>query len=129
MTDRTAPLKPAIHLPDSRLGKRQPKGDHNRRLSLGIDVDHFAAEAGIQPDALREYEQTGPGRRFDARLGERIGEALDRLESVLPNSQTGRLRPSTRLRAGDVGQIQSWPALRASENPDDWQRYCPGDGM
>ena len=32
---------------DDRAGAsdRQPKGDHNRRLALGIDIDDFAAEA------------------------------------------------------------------------------------
>jgi hypothetical protein len=27
--------------------EREPKGDHNRRLSLGLDLDAFAAEAGV----------------------------------------------------------------------------------
>jgi hypothetical protein len=70
--------------------QRQPKGDHNRRISLGLDPDKFAAEAGVTTEELREYERTSPDHRFDPAVAERIGNTLDRLEAVLPNSQTGR---------------------------------------
>lgn len=69
---------------------RQPKGDHNRRLSLGLDADAFAAEAGVTVDALREYEMTAPDHDFDVEVAQRVGEALERLEAILPNSETGR---------------------------------------
>lgn len=66
---------------------RQPKGDHNRRLALGLDVDTFAAEAGISTDELREYEQTWPDHDFDAEVARRVGVALQRLEANPPPSQ------------------------------------------
>ena len=69
---------------------RQPKGDHNRRLSLGLEPEEFAAEAGVSVKALREYEMTGPDQDFDVEVARRIGEALEKLEAVLPNSTTGQ---------------------------------------
>ena len=75
-------------LPDP--SDRQPKGDHNRRISLGLDIDQFAAEAGVSPEALREYELTSPDHDFDEEVARRVGYTLERLEQVLPNSQTGR---------------------------------------
>ena len=38
--------------------ERMPKGDHNRRLSLGLDIDQFAVEAGITAEQLYKYEMT-----------------------------------------------------------------------
>ena len=66
---------------------REPKGDHNRRLSLGMDPDMFAVEAGISVEALREYEETGPDHPFDLEIARRIGETLERLEASPPSSQ------------------------------------------
>jgi hypothetical protein len=59
---------------------RSPKGDHNRRLSLGLDPDRFAAEAGISTDELRRYELTDVDGPFDPRVAERVGDTLERLE-------------------------------------------------
>jgi len=70
--------------------ERQPKGDHNRRLSLGIGLEEFAAEAGVTAEALREYDMTSPDHDFDVEVAHRVGEALERLEAVLPNSTTGQ---------------------------------------
>jgi hypothetical protein len=69
---------------------REPKGDHNRRLSLGMDPDVFAAEAGISVEALREYESTGPDGRFNLDVATLVGLALDRLEAVPPSTQAVR---------------------------------------
>jgi len=69
---------------------REPKGDHNRRLSLGLDLDTFAAEAGVAPEALREYEMTSPDHPFDLEIARRVGEALERLEADPPASQIVR---------------------------------------
>lgn len=66
---------------------RFPKGDHNRRLALGMDPDVFAAEAGVTTDALREYEATSPDHDFDRVVAERVGAALERLEANPPASQ------------------------------------------
>jgi hypothetical protein len=104
---------------------RQPKGDHNRRLSLGIDAARFAAEAGITPEALKDYETTGPDHRFDARVAQRVGETLDRLEAILPNSQTGRQRPAGNARVDDVGRLLGLPRLDSIEESPDWPRYGP----
>jgi transcriptional regulator with XRE-family HTH domain len=70
--------------------ERQPKGDHNRRLALGLKLEEFAAEAGVTPEALREYEMTSPDHDFDVEVAHRVGDALERLEAVLPNSTTGQ---------------------------------------
>lgn len=69
---------------------RVPKGDHNRRLSLGMDLDHFAREAGLTPEQVHEYEMTGADHPFDLDVAQRYGEALERLESNPPNSQSVR---------------------------------------
>lgn len=68
----------------------QPKGDHNRRVSLGLDPEQFAAEAGISTEQLRDYERTAPDDDYDPSVAERVAQALDRLEETLPNLQTGR---------------------------------------
>jgi hypothetical protein len=70
MTDFTAP------------GERQPKGDHNRRIALGFDIDAFAQEAGITTEQLHEYETTAPNHDFDAEVARLVGIALERLESA-----------------------------------------------
>ncbi|MDB5615069.1 MAG: hypothetical protein JWQ22_2722, partial [Devosia sp.] len=44
---------------------RSPKGDHNRRLALGIVPDVFALEAGVTTESLRQYEATSPDHDFD----------------------------------------------------------------
>lgn len=70
--------------------RHQPKGDHNRRLSLGLDPDQFAAEAGITTEELRDYERTGPDHDYDPSVALRVNLALNRLEETMPNLQTGR---------------------------------------
>lgn len=67
---------------------RQPKGDHNRRLSLGIDINDFAVHAGLTPEQVREYEKTSPDHEFDREVARRYGEALERLEANPPSSQS-----------------------------------------
>lgn len=66
---------------------RQPKGDHNRRIALGLDIDDFALEAGVAPEALRAYEATGPDEDFDIYIAQLVGAALERLEANPPASQ------------------------------------------
>jgi hypothetical protein len=67
--------------------QREPKGDHNRRLSLGLEPEDFAREAGITVEELRAYELTSPDQDFDLAVAQRVGEALDRLEANPPPSQ------------------------------------------
>ena len=74
----------------SNTADRQPKGDHNRRLSLGLEPEQFAAEAGITTEQLRDYENTWPDHEFDMEVARRIGEALERLEAMPPDSQVVR---------------------------------------
>ncbi len=69
---------------------REPKGDHNRRLSLGVDPDRFAVLAGISTEALRKYELTGPDEDFDLEIARRVGETLDRLEADPPPTEAVR---------------------------------------
>ena len=74
----TFPIDPSL---------RMPKGDHNRRLALGLEPEQFAAEAGVSVDALREYELTSPDQDFDLDVAQRVGAALERLEANPPASQ------------------------------------------
>ena len=67
--------------------RREPKGDHNRRLALGLDADQFAVEAGISVEALRAYELTGPDQDFDLDVARQVGYTLERLEANPPASQ------------------------------------------
>ncbi|WP_143145597.1 hypothetical protein [Devosia enhydra] len=67
--------------------ERQPRGDHNRRLSLGMEPDAFAAAAGITVDELRGYELTSPDHRYNPEVARRSGETLDRLEAHPPDTQ------------------------------------------
>ncbi|WP_127142854.1 hypothetical protein [Pelagibacterium montanilacus] len=69
---------------------RQPKGDHNRRLSLGMEVDDFAAEAGLTPEEVYNYEMTSVDYEFDLEVARKYGEALDRLEAHPPATQRVR---------------------------------------
>lgn len=73
--------------------RRQPKGDHNRRLAMGIGPEDFAAEAGITEQALRDYERTAPDHTFDVEVARLVGLALDRLEQVRPNSEAAGIDP------------------------------------
>jgi hypothetical protein len=62
--------------------KRLPRGDLNRRLSLGMTLDEMAAEANVTPEKLREYEHTNPAAHFNTGVARLVGEALERLEST-----------------------------------------------
>jgi len=70
--------------------QREPKGDHNRRMSLGLDLDQFAAEAGITAKQLKSYEMTLPDEEFDLDVARKVGAALDRLEAAPPATQKVR---------------------------------------
>ncbi len=72
--------------------QREPRGDRNRRVSLGIDPEQFAAEAGISVDDLRAYENAADDHMFSPTIAQRVGETLDRLEQVLPNSEAAGVR-------------------------------------
>ena len=105
---------------------RQPKGDHNRRLSLGLDAAHFAVEAGITLETLKDYENTGPGHRFDARGADRIGATLDRLEAILPNSQTGRRQAAAGVVIERIGLVMRLPIVGSLEADNEHPVYAPG---
>lgn len=66
---------------------RQPKGDHNRRIALGLDIEDFAHLAGVTPEAVRAYEATGPDDDFDLAVAQLVGAALERIEANPPSSQ------------------------------------------
>lgn len=88
-SDRSVAESDSANAPhaDVATSDRQPKGDHNRRLALGMDIDAFAAEAGVTTDELRGYEGTWPDHEFDPRVAARVGQALQRLEADPPPSQ------------------------------------------
>ena len=69
---------------------QQPKGDHNRRLALGLDLDQFAIEAGVTAKELKDYEMTLPDDDFDPEVASKVGAALERLEASPPPSQKVR---------------------------------------
>ena len=60
---------------------RLPRGDKNRRLSLGASGEEMAAAAGISVEELHDYEHTQPDRHFRLDVGEKVGAALERLEA------------------------------------------------
>ena len=68
--------------------QRSPKGDHNRRIALGLSLDDFAAEAGIDPEALRRYETTGPDDDFDLAIAHEVGVTLEQLEAIAEQPST-----------------------------------------
>jgi transcriptional regulator with XRE-family HTH domain len=70
--------------------QREPKGDHNRRLSLGLDLDQFAREAGVTPRQLKDYEMSLPDDDLDPDVASRVGAALARLEANPPPEQKVR---------------------------------------
>lgn len=85
--------------------KRSPKGDHNRRLSLGIGADEFAATAGVSSDALRHYEFANVDDALDPHVAERVGHALERLEAhSRPKVDNGDV-PQSDTMAGRVGAV------------------------
>jgi hypothetical protein len=61
--------------------ERSPKGDHNRRLALGIDIDVFAENAGVSTEQLHDYETTGPDGKFDLAVAHKVGVLLGRYEA------------------------------------------------
>jgi hypothetical protein len=70
--------------------QRFPKGDHNRRLALGLEPEELAFHAGISVDELHQYEFTPPDGTFDPVVADRVGTALERLEAVVePKVENG----------------------------------------
>ena len=61
---------------------RLPRGDKNRRLSLGASREEMAAAAGISVEELHDYEHTQPDRHFRFDVAERVGAALELLEAT-----------------------------------------------
>lgn len=56
-------------------------------MALGMDIEDFALEAGVTPEALRGYETTSPDHDFDVYIADLVGAALERLEANPPASQ------------------------------------------
>lgn len=95
---------------------RQPKGDHNRRLALGMDIDDFALEAGLTAAQVHEYEMTSPDHAFDANVAMRYGAALDRLEANPPPTQ--RVQNTSTLPPGTANEnAKAAPAFKDGEPP------------
>ena len=78
---------------ETKLRDRQPKGDHNRRLALGLEMDEFAAQAGVTADELREYEQTWPDHDFDLDVARRIGAGVAAAQDQVPLGGLVAARP------------------------------------
>jgi hypothetical protein len=66
------------HDPHDRL----PRGDKNRRLSLGASREEMAEAAGITVEQLHDYEQAQPDRHFSPAIAGRVGAALEQLEAT-----------------------------------------------
>ena len=60
---------------------RLPRGDKNRRLSLGVTREEMATTAGVTVEQLHDYEHTQPDRRFSIAIARRVGAALEALEA------------------------------------------------
>jgi hypothetical protein len=60
---------------------RLPRGDKNRRLSLGVTREEMATTAGVTVEQLHDYEHTQPDRRFSIAIARRVGAALEALET------------------------------------------------
>ena len=82
--------------------ERSPKGDHNRRLSLGIDPAVFARQAGISESELRAYEATAPDYDFDLSVAEKVGSALELMEVVKPPLVTNGPKPKNESIGGNT---------------------------
>ncbi len=67
---------------------RSPKGDHNRRIALGFDLEDFALEAGLNAEDLRQYETTAPDHDFNLAVAHQVGITLDRLEALAEQPST-----------------------------------------
>jgi hypothetical protein len=78
------------HPADAGAAHREPKGDHNRRLALGLDRGRFAAEAGVSAEDLKDNAESLPGDDFDLGVARHVGLALERLEASPPTSQKVR---------------------------------------
>jgi hypothetical protein len=61
---------------------RLPRGDKNRRLSLGLSREEFAAAAGLSVEQLHDYEHTQPDRHFSFAIAQRVGETLEAFEAT-----------------------------------------------
>jgi hypothetical protein len=108
--------------------QRSPKGDHNRRLSLGLDADAFAAAAGISVDELKHYEFAE--EVSDPVLAERVGDALERLEARIepkvengptPQPESGAADPVAsdvyaRLQSAELGRHLALADLETAEH-------------
>jgi len=115
-------------VPDS---QRSPKGDHNRRIAMGFDIDRFAELAGVSREALHEYEVTGPDHPFDVEIAHRVGAALDRLEASMRRGDVAERQPSgesaaafaagiTTAAAGDPNPVRPAGADAMRDSPEDW---------
>ncbi len=60
---------------------RLPRGDKNRRLSLGVTREEMATTVGVTVEQLHDYEHTQPDRRFSIAIARRVGAALEALEA------------------------------------------------
>ena len=91
--------------------ERSPKGDHNRRLSLGLDADEFAATAGISVSDLKHYEFADMDEISDPVIAQRVGQTLERLEAnIEPKVDNGPV-PHGDDTAGRVYRVLQSPEL------------------
>jgi hypothetical protein len=95
---------------------RQPKGDHNRRLALGMDIEAFAAEAGLTREQVHEYEMTSPDHKFDGDVARRYGAALDRLEANPPDTQIVQNTPTVPANPPKTRDVPA-PAFKDAVSP------------
>jgi hypothetical protein len=100
---------------------RSPKGDHNRRLTLGIDPDVFAQAAGITTEDLRDYEATGPDKRFDPTVAHQVGVALERYESGAPLTSPAPKDETTLGSPEESTFVRPAGPANMREAPADWE--------
>lgn len=104
--------------------ERSPKGDHNRRLSLGLDADEFAATAGVSVDDLKHYEFADMEEISDPTVAQKVGMALERLESnvepkvdngPIPHTDDVPTRVYARLQSTELGERLALADMNTAE--------------
>ena len=104
----------------------QPKGDHNRRLALGLSPEDFARQAGVGVEALRDYERTSPDHPYDPLVASRVAAALERLEPgtrSMPevSSEAAALRDGEKPGPAEAAvQVRDAGAESQATPPDEW---------
>jgi len=98
---------------------RSPKGDHNRRLSLGLEADALARVADVTTEQLRDYESTGPDGVFDLVVADKVGAALEVMEAVKSPKVDNGAKPDERVEADEANRKFSDETVEVERGVED----------